>query len=301
MEKALERAHVLAEALPYIRKFSGKHMVIKLGGHAMLDQDLERSFAEDVALLEAVGIRPIVVHGGGPQIGDLLEKLGVECKFVEGMRVTDDQILDVVEMVLGGTVNGRIVTRINAAGGKAIGVSGRDGSMLKARPYRFSVDAEDRAPELIDLGHVGEVESVDADIILNLCERKMIPVIAPIGVDSASQAYNINADLVAGAIAGSLQARKLILLTDVEGVTDGSGNLVSHLSRAEADKMLEEGVIRGGMIPKVRCALEALKDGVEKVHIIDGRVPHVVLLEVFTDTGIGTEIVENSQVGKISG
>jgi acetylglutamate kinase len=286
-----ERTEILSEALPYIRKFTDKVMVIKLGGHAMSDPGLEKSFAGDVALLKAVGIHPVVVHGGGPQIGELLDKLGVECEFVEGMRKTTDKTLEVVEMVLGGTVNGRIVTRINAAGGMAIGLTGRDGSLIRARKYRAPVSEEDRTPELIDLGHVGEVQDINQELIMHLCENRMIPVIAPIGVDEEARAYNINADLVAGAVAAKLKAQKLILLTDVTGVTDGEGNLVNHLAHEEAGKMMEDGVIRGGMIPKVKCALDAVSKGVAKVHIIDGRTPHSVLLEVFTDAGIGTEIV----------
>ncbi|HUT54197.1 MAG TPA: acetylglutamate kinase [bacterium] len=291
MVEAKTRARILVEALPYIREFADKVMVVKLGGHAMLDPELERCFAEDVVLLKAVGIHPVVVHGGGPQIEELLQKLGVECRFVQGMRVTDAQTLDVVEMILGGTVNGRIVTRINTAGGIALGLSGRDGNLLKARPYRLPVATEERTPELIDLGHVGEVEDVNADLILQLSARKMIPVIAPLGVDGAGQAYNINADLVAGAVAAKLKAEKLILLTDVAGVMDQDGNLLGRLTREAARQMTEKGVIKGGMIPKVKCALDALDAGVTKVHIIDGRTPHAVLLEIFTDAGVGTEIV----------
>lgn len=295
MKEALKRAQVLVEALPYIRKFTDKVMVLKLGGHAMQDAELETDFAEDVALLKAVGIHPVVVHGGGPEIGALLERLGVECKFVQGMRVTDDQTLDVVEMVLGGTVNGRIVTRIVTAGGKALGLSGRDGGLIRAKPYRRPVAQEDRAPELLDLGHVGEVEEVDADLIWNFCEQGIIPVIAPLGVDEKGQAYNINADLVADAVAQSLAAEKLILLTDVAGVTDGQGQLIPHLSRTLANQLMKNGVIKGGMIPKVQSALASMSAGVKKVHIIDGRVAHVVLLEIFTDAGIGTEIVEEEE------
>jgi len=291
MAEAFERAQILVEALPYIREFADKAMVVKLGGHAMVDAGLESRFAEDIVLLKAVGIHPVVVHGGGPEIGLLLDQLGVECRFVQGMRVTDDKTLDVVEMVLGGTVNGRIVTRINTAGGTAIGLSGRDGSLLKARPYRLPVTKEDRTPELIDLGHVGEVEDVNAELILHFCSRRMIPVIAPIGVDASGQAYNINADLVAGAVAAKLQAEKLILLTDVAGVMDQDGNLIGHLTPESAQDKMKNGVITGGMIPKVNCALEAMAAGVKKVHIIDGRQPHAVLLEIFTRAGVGTEIV----------
>lgn len=294
MKEALERARILVEALPYIRRFADKVMVIKLGGHAMQKPELEEDFAEDVALLKAVGIHPVVVHGGGPEIGALLDRLGVECKFVQGMRVTDDQTLDVVEMVLGGTVNGRIVTRINTAGGKAIGLSGRDGPLLKARPYRLA-DSSAQAAELPDLGHVGEVEEVDAELIWNFCERGLIPVIAPLGVDETGQAYNINADLVADAVARALAAEKLIYLTDVAGVTDERGRLLPHLSRAVADDLIAKGVITTGMVPKVQAAVAAVAAGVKKVHIIDGRVPHVVLLEIFTDAGIGTEIVEEEE------
>jgi len=291
MEEALMRTRVLIEALPYIQEFADKVMVIKLGGHAMKSAELEEGFACDIALLKSVGIHPVVVHGGGPQIGTLLSQLGVECRFVEGMRVTDDRTLDVVEMVLGGTVNGRIVTRINTAGGTAIGLSGRDGGLIKARPYRPPVSEEERTPELIDLGHVGEVKSVDNELIMHLCRKRMIPVIAPLGVDEEGQAYNINADLVAGAVARALQAEKLILLTDVQGVTDEAGYLLPHLSEKKSEELLDAGVIKQGMIPKVNCALDAVKSGVNKVHIIDGRVEHAVLLEILTDAGIGTEIV----------
>jgi len=296
MERALERARVLVEALPYIRAFADRTMTIKLGGHAMLDAELEARFAEDVVLLQAVGIHPVVVHGGGPQIGELLRKLGVECSFVQGMRVTDDRVLDAVEMVLGGTVNGRIVTRINTAGGRAIGLSGRDGNLLMARPLKLAADRglEDETTEFIDLGHVGEVTRVDADLLAQLCSRRMIPVIAPLGVDEAGQAYNINADLVAAAVAESLAAEKLILLTDVPGVQDAKGGLIPHLDRATADRMIRQGEIAGGMIPKVNSAFAAIARGVKKVHIIDGRVPHAVLLELFTDAGIGTEFVGES-------
>jgi len=292
MEKALERARILAEALPYINEFAGKAMVIKLGGHAMLDAELEADFALDVVLLKAVGIDPVVVHGGGPQIGELLEKLGLECEFVQGMRVTDSRTLDVVEMVLGGTVNGRIVTRINTAGGKAIGLSGRDGSLIKAAPMKVEVKRDQNTPpELIDLGHVGEVVAVDADMLSGLSSKKMIPVIAPIGVDEDGKAYNINADLVAAAVAGALQAEKLILLTDVQGVLGADGRLMSTLTREIARGLMEKGVIKGGMTPKVKCAISALESGVNKVHVIDGRAPHAVLLEIFTNAGVGTQII----------
>lgn len=291
MKEALERARILVEALPYIRQFADQVMVIKLGGHAMQNAELETAFAEDVVLLKAVGIHPVVVHGGGPEIAEALTRLGVECKFVQGMRVTDRQTLDVVEMVLGGTVNGRIVTRLNTAGGKAIGLSGRDGSLILARPLRLPLAQEDQAPELIDLGHVGEVERVDTELLRHFCERGIIPVIAPLGVDRAGQAYNINADLVADAVAKSLRAEKLILLTDVAGVINAEGQLIPHLSRDETLKLIEEGVIKGGMIPKVRSAFAAMHAGVKKVHIIDGRVAHAVLLEIFTTAGIGTELV----------
>ena len=286
-----ERALILSEALPYIQEFADKVMVIKLGGHAMLEGSLEQKFAEDVALLRAVGIHPVVVHGGGPQIGELLSKLGVECRFVEGMRVTDDQTLDVVEMVLGGTVNGRIVTRINTAGGRAIGLSGRDGSLIKAKPLKIPVKKEDRTPELIDLGHVGEVVDVDSGLLWNFCESRMIPVVAPLGVDEKGQAYNINADLVAGAVAAAMAAEKLVLLTDVTGVTSKDGTLMETVDGDNVEKLIEDGTISGGMIPKVRCAMSAMEGGVKKAHIIDGRVPHALLLEIFTDSGVGTQLV----------
>jgi acetylglutamate kinase len=281
MPQAIERARILVEALPYIREFAGKTVVLKCGGRAMTEDELKQGFAQDVVLLKSVGLHPVVVHGGGPQIEDMLERLKIDSKKVDGIRVTDEKTLEVVEMVLGGKVNKEIVSRINLAGGKAIGLSGKDGNMLIARPL-----GRGRR----DMGAVGEVEEVNAGFLGPLSRGELIPVIAPIGVDREGRTYNMNADLVAGAVASALAAEKLILLTDVEGVTDKKGKLISSLHVGRVSKLKSEGVVKEGMIPKVNCCVEALKAGVTKTHIIDGRLVHAVILEIFTDAGIGTEI-----------
>ncbi len=285
--KASNIARVLIEALPYIQRFSGKTVVIKYGGNAMTDEDLKSSFARDMVLLKQVGINPVVVHGGGPQIGSLLKRLGKDSKFVQGMRVTDAETMDVVQMVLGGLVNKEIVTLINQHGGAAIGLTGKDGGLIRAR--RLELDgAGGLSPEERDLGHVGEVESIDPSVVRMLDEGRFIPVIAPIGVGPDGAAYNINADLVAGKMAAVLGAEKLILLTNTPGVLNGEGELLTGLRPAEVDALIADGTIQGGMLPKVACALDALRSGVRSAHIIDGRVQHAVLLELLTDEGVGT-------------
>jgi acetylglutamate kinase len=287
-----DRAKVLIEALPYIQRFNGSTVVVKYGGHAMADEQLKTDFALDIILMKYVGINPIVVHGGGPQIGTFLEKLSIEPRFVDGMRVTDKETMDVVEMVLVGKVNKEIVTLINGNGGRAVGLSGKDGRLITARKMEYRKQrADDRPPEIIDMGLVGEITAVDTRILLSLTEREFIPGIAPVGAGEGGETYNINADLVAGRIAASLKARKLVLLTDTDGVKDGDGNLISTLRRGEAQSLTENGTITGGMIPKVQCCMEALAGGVQKAHIIDGREQHAILLELFTERGIGTEIV----------
>ena len=286
---------VLSEALPYIQKFSGKTLVIKYGGNAMTEDDLIDSFCRDMVLLKEVGINPVVVHGGGPQIGELLARLNIESRFVNGMRVTDSETMDVVQMVLGGLVNKEIVTQINLAGGKAIGLTGKDGQLIKAKKLKVSHKTpEMTAPEIIDIGHVGEVESVDTALIEMLANRDFIPVIAPIGVDDQGNSYNINADLVAGKIADALKAEKLILLTNVAGLQNKEGQVLTGLSTLQVDELIADGTIYGGMLPKIRCALDAVKDGVQAAHIIDGRVPHATLLEIFTNAGVGTLITNQA-------
>ncbi|QXP86740.1 acetylglutamate kinase [Methylococcus capsulatus] len=280
-------AHVLTEALPYIRRFKGRTIVVKYGGNAMIDDHLKNSFARDVVLLKLVGINPVVVHGGGPQIGNLLQRLGKTSEFVQGMRVTDAETMDVVEMVLGGLVNKEIVNLINRQGGAAVGLSGKDGDLIRARKIRMSQPLSD-APEIIDLGHVGEVASIDPAVVDMLVNGDFIPVIAPIGVGEDGCSYNINADLVAGKMAEVLKAEKLILLTNTRGILGRDGALLTGLSLKEVDALIEDGTISGGMIPKVRCAMDALRGGVNSAHIIDGRIDHAVLLELFTDQGIGT-------------
>ncbi len=292
MASPLEKAKVLVEALPYMQRFFGKRMVVKLGGHAMVEEQLKRSFAMDVILMKAVGLHPVVVHGGGPQIGETLRRMGKESRFYQGMRITDQETMDVVEMVLVGKVNKEIVGLINREGGKAVGFSGKDGALILARKLLLDeTEQEEKPSEIIDLGRVGEVASVNPEVILALERERFIPVIAPVGVGPDGGSYNINADLVAGAVAGSMEAEKLILLTDVEGVMDEAGRLVSTLSARQAREMIRKGVIRGGMIPKVNCCLDALARGVKKAHIVDGRQEHAVLLEIFTDVGVGTEII----------
>jgi len=282
-------AHVLTEALPYIRRFQGKTVVIKFGGNAMINEALKQSFARNIVLMKLVGINPIVVHGGGPQIGNLLKKLGKVSEFVDGMRVTDSETMDVVEMVLGGLVNKEIVNLINRSGGKAIGLTGKDGDFIRARKITLQhTETEELAHEIIDLGHVGEVESIDPAVVQMLGKSDFIPVIAPIGVGKEGHSYNINADLVAGKVAEVLRAEKLLLLTDITGILDKAGNLLTGLSIKDVDRLVADGTISGGMIPKTRCATDALKGGVSTVHIIDGRVENAVLLELFTDHGVGT-------------
>jgi acetylglutamate kinase len=290
-EEYIKKAEILLEALPYMRKFQGQTLVIKYGGAAMQEADLKAAFAQDITLLQYLGINPVVVHGGGPQVSQMLAKLEVPTRFVEGMRVTDEVTMDVVEMVLAGKINKEIVNLINAAGGDAVGLSGKDGMLLKAQKLEFYRPREDEPPEIIDIGMVGEVTEVNTDLIRTLQAQHFIPVIAPVGVGDHGETYNINADLVAGALAAALGAAKLILLTDVPGVLDRAGNLVSSLNRRQAVTLIEEGAIIGGMLPKIKCCLEALDGGVAKAHILDGRTLHAVLLEIFTDTGVSTEIV----------
>ncbi|AXY42917.1 acetylglutamate kinase [Halomonas sp. JS92-SW72] len=286
---------VLSEALPYIQRFTGKTVVVKYGGNAMTEDTLIDSFARNMVLMKEVGINPVVVHGGGPQIGDLLKKLNIESRFVNGMRVTDAETMDVVEMVLGGLVNKGIVNLINQCGGKAIGLTGKDGSQIRARKLKVEHQTpEMTVPEIIDIGHVGEVEHISTDLIEMLAERDFIPVIAPIGVDAEGHSYNINADLVAGKVAEALGAEKLMLLTNVAGLMNAEGEVLTGLTTAQVDELISDGTIHGGMLPKIRCALEAVKGGVKSAHIIDGRVPHATLLEIFTNAGVGTLITDTT-------
>ena len=288
-DSAVNIARVLTEALPYIQRFTGKTIVVKYGGNAMVDPQLKDSFARDVVLMKLVGMNPVVVHGGGPQIGSLLKRLNIESHFVEGMRVTDTQTMDVVEMVLGATVNKEIVANINRHGGNAIGVTGKDGHLIEARKMSVTRQTpEMSAPEILDIGHVGEVSRINRAVLDMFLTSDFIPVVAPIGVDREGLSYNINADLVAGKIAEILRAEKLILLTNVPGLMDADGKVLTGLGSAEVTQLIEAGVIKGGMLPKIRCALEAVNGGVTSSHIIDGTVPHAVLLEVFTDEGVGT-------------
>jgi len=306
MNKGLDRARILIEALPYIRRFNGQTVVIKYGGHAMVDARLKKGFALDIVLMKYVGLNPVVVHGGGPQIGELLGQLSIESSFVAGHRVTDERTMDVVEMVLAGKVNKEIVATINQHGGQAVGLSGKDGHLITARKLRLKPSADkqgdesENPPEIIDIGLVGEVVSIESKVVTSLIDNQFIPVIAPVGVGKDNETYNINADLVAGHVASSLKAKKLILLTDVEGVLDNDGHLVSSLTMEDANRMIARGVIREGMIPKLQCSFEALKGGVEKVHIIDGRKEHALLLEIFTDEGIGTEIFDHQDEPEMS-
>jgi acetylglutamate kinase len=290
-EAALNIAQVLTEALPYIQRFTGKTIVVKFGGNAMVDPLLHESFARDVVLMKLVGMNPVVVHGGGPQIGALLEKLNIHTEFVNGMRVTDAQTMDVVEMVLGGSVNKEIVASINRNGGKAIGVTGKDGQFIRAHKLQVSrYSPELDASEIVDIGHVGEVDQIDTEVLDVILGSHFIPVIAPIGVGKDGSTYNINADLVAGKLAQVMQAEKLMLLTNVAGLLDKDGEILTGLSTAQVDELIADGTISGGMLPKISCALDAVKSGVASAHIIDGRVPHAVLLETFTDEGMGTLI-----------
>ena len=288
----LDKASVLIESLPYIRRFYQKTVVVKYGGHAMVEASLKDSFAQDIVLMKYIGINPVVVHGGGPQIGRMLERIGKKSDFFAGMRVTDADTMDIVEMVLVGKVNQEIVHLINHHGGRAIGLSGKDGHLLEARKlHMFRYQGDDRPPEIIDVGLVGEVQRVNVEILQILDESNLIPVIAPVGVGRAGETYNINADQVAGHVAAALKAEKLILMTDVPGVLDAEGELIASINVGEAADLMQDEVLKGGMIPKVQCAIDALQSGVEKVHIVDGRNPHAVLLEIFTDAGVGTEIV----------
>jgi acetylglutamate kinase len=288
---ALNIARVLTEALPYIRRFTGATIVIKYGGNAMVDEDLKQSFARDIVLMKLVGMNPVVVHGGGPQIGNLLKRLGKQSEFFQGMRVTDAETMDVVEMVLGGLVNKEIVSLINRHGGKAVGLTGKDGDLIHARKLIFTQDnPELNEPEIIDIGHVGEVAGIRTEVIEMLDRSDFIPVIAPIGVGDDGFSYNINADLVAGKLAQALKAEKLILLTNTAGVLDGAGNVLTGLSPTKVEALIKDGTIHGGMLPKINCALDAVHSGVRSAHIIDGRVQHAVLLEIFTDVGVGTLI-----------
>ncbi|HPL64281.1 MAG TPA: acetylglutamate kinase [Syntrophales bacterium] len=292
LRKSRDRAEILLEALPYIRRFYNKTVVVKYGGHAMVDQELKASFAREVVIMKYVGINPVIVHGGGPQIGSYLKKLGKESKFVQGMRVTDQETMDIVEMVLVGKVNKEIVGLINHHGGKAVGLSGKDGDLIQAEKYHLSEEkAKDTPTEIIDLGLVGKITAINSGLINSLVKDGFIPVIAPTGHGAAGETYNINADLVAGEIASALAAEKLILLTDVPGVLDPAGKLIQTMDSGRAASLIGDGTIAGGMFPKVKCCLKAVKKGVQKAHIIDGRTKHAILLEMLTDTGIGTEIV----------
>ncbi|MFC3607593.1 acetylglutamate kinase [Stutzerimonas tarimensis] len=290
-DAATQFAQVLSEALPYIRRFVGKTLVIKYGGNAMESEELKTGFARDIVLMKAVGINPVVVHGGGPQIGDLLKRLDIQSQFIEGMRVTDSATMDVVEMVLGGQVNKSIVTLINQHGGSAIGLTGKDARLIRAKKTMATRQTPGMSqPEIIDIGQVGEVTGVNTDLLDMLVKGHFIPVIAPIGVGPDGESYNINADTVAGKVAEALRAEKLMLLTNIAGLMDKQGNVLTGLSTSEVDALIADGTIYGGMLPKIRCALDAVQGGVISSHIIDGRVPHAVLLEIFSDVGVGTLI-----------
>ena len=298
MNRLIKKANVLVEALPYIRTFAGKTIVIKYGGKAMTEDALKDRFALDVVLMKYVGLNPVIVHGGGPQIDHMLKRLGLEPKFRQGVRVTDAATMDVVEMVLGGKINKEIVALLNGHGGRAVGVTGKDGGLLLAKPltakaWSESLQGDDSfsADEEEDFGLVGEVQTVNPQLLLKLQQDNFIPVIAPIGADREGRSYNINADLVAGAVAGALKAEKLLMLTDVKGIRDAKGRHVSTLSRKDIQRMVKKGTISEGMLPKIHACLTALDGGVRKAHVIDGRMPHSILLEVFTDKGIGTEIL----------
>ena len=285
-----ERARMIIETLPYIREFAGRTVVIKYGGNAMIDEKLKQSFAKGVVLLKYVGVNPIIVHGGGPQIGKMLKALNIESHFRQGLRVTDEATMDVVEMVLVGKVNKEIVNLINLAGGRAVGLSGKDGMLIRAEKKELAINHADAPPEIIDLGKVGEVVSIETGVLKSLMDGGIIPVIAPVGVDDLGATYNINADSVAGAVAGAVRAKRLHLLTDVPGVLDRDKKLIPSMTSTQAFEAIQNGIVVGGMIPKLQCCLEAILAGVEKVHIIDGRVENCVLLEMFTTCGIGTEI-----------
>lgn len=293
MEKLIEKAKILIDSLPYIRAFYGKTFVIKYGGAAQINDELKNAFAEDIVLLSYIGIRPIIVHGGGPKVTEIMKRMGKEPTFVQGQRVTDEETMEIVEMVLGGLINNEIVSTINRHGGKAIGLSGKDGNLIKAKKKllkRLQAGEE----EIIDIGLVGDIETIDPDILISLEKNGFIPVIAPIGSGLKGETYNINADFVASAIASAIGAEKLILLTDVPGIKDKNGQFISSILNSALNALIEEGVITGGMIPKVQACLEALRQGVKKTHIIDGRIPHCLLLEIFTKEGVGTEIVKGN-------
>ena len=290
-DSAMNIASVLTEALPYIQRFTNKTIVIKYGGNAMTKDELKFGFARDVVLMKLVGMNPVVVHGGGPQIETLLDELGIKSTFIDGMRVTDSKTMDIVQMVLGGAVNQEIVSLINRCGGKAVGLTGKDANLIRAKKLLITRSGPElKAPEIIDIGHVGEVVDINRDLIDLLTSSDIIPVIAPIGVGKDNETYNINADLVAGKLAEKLGAEKLILLTNIAGLEDKQGNLLTGLSSAEVDALIVDGTITGGMLPKIDCALAAVKAGVTSAHIIDGRVAHAVLLEILTDEGVGTLI-----------
>jgi len=297
-KEAATTAQVISRALPYIQRFAGKTVVVKYGGNAMVGESLKQSFARDIVLMKAVGINPVVVHGGGPQIGELLERLSIKSEFVDGMRVTDSKTMDVVEMVLGATINKEIVNLIGNAGGRAFGVTGKDGQLIRAKKLVVSHQTPEMSvPEIIDIGHVGEVESINKSVIDMLVQSGFIPVIAPIGVGKDGSSFNINADLVAGKVAEVLEAEKLILLTNVEGLQDKEGGILTGLTVERVDDLIADGTIYGGMLPKIRCALDAVKSGVSCAHIIDGRVEHAVMLEIFTDEGVGTLITNQELTG----
>jgi len=301
MQELINKAEVLTEALPWIKRFFGKTIVIKYGGNAMIDEQLKEGFARDIILMKYIGLNPVVVHGGGPQIGEVLKRMGIESRFEQGMRVTDAATMNVVEMVLGGTVNKEIVANINRHGGRAVGLTGKDGGLFSARKLAMTkVNPATLTPEILDIGMVGEVDQVDPQIIDALENNNFIPVIAPVGMGADGCTYNINADLVAGRIAGALKAEKLILLTDVEGVKDKSGQLISTIDIRRVAELIKDGTISGGMIPKVSCCLDAVNEGVSKTHIIDGRLEHACLLEIFTDKGVGTAVADYEQKGATS-
>ena len=293
VDSARNIARVLTESLPYIQKFKGKTVVVKYGGNAMVDENLKQSFARDIVLMKIVGINPVIVHGGGPQIGTVLEKLNIKSDFVDGLRVTDSQTMDVVEMVLGGLVNKEIVNLLNRNQGRGVGISGKDGNLIRARKLKLLRKNDDTDDELIDIGQVGEVEHIDTAVLEAMAAGNFIPVIAPIGTDKNGASYNINADAVAGEIADVLGAEKLIMLTNIAGVQDDQGNVLTGLSTRQVDELIKAKVINGGMLPKVQYALKAVKGGVTSAHIIDGRVEHAVLLEIFTDEGVGTLITKD--------
>jgi acetylglutamate kinase len=297
MQKLIEKANTLMEALPYIRRFSGKTVVIKYGGHAMAEESLRESFALDVILLKSLGINVVVVHGGGPQINETLKRYGIVSEFVKGMRVTDAETMKIVEMVLVGQVNKEVVGYLNQHGGRAVGLSGKDGTLLLCEKMLQEVKNDDGSVELVDIGFVGDVVKVNQELIQTLEHGKFVPVIAPVGVGEKGESYNINADVVAGRVAGALKAEKLMLLTDVSGVKDKEGELLPSIDLAHVPQLIGDGTISGGMIPKVECCVNALNEGVKKAHIVDGRVQHAILLEIFTDGGVGTEIKSNRGPG----